>query len=115
MNKDPLLITATYSGLLTIWNTKKQKWTEDILYKPDNDFSINKLNISLDSNFLATGCSEGLRIFDLTKNKENFNLKRFQSSKSNVVSLGFDIKTQYVYYSTEGGTLNLLDLRDGKQ
>lgn len=41
-------------------------------------------------------------------------MRKSLEEKGNVVSLGFDIQSQWIYYTTECGSLNIFDLRDGK-
>lgn len=60
MKKEPILITATGDGCLSLWNTKENTWTEEEIDEPKGEYSINKLALSLDKTKLAVGCSDAL-------------------------------------------------------
>lgn len=65
MKNEPVLITATSDGSLSIWNTKDVWWKQEEIEESKGDHSINRLSLSLDKLKLAAACSDSLKIFDI--------------------------------------------------
>lgn len=108
----PVLVTASYTGIISLWNTSKSEWTIDTEVIPEGtyqEYTINRLCISEDKKNLAAGCTNGLRMYDIKPDR--FVQRNFIEEKSNVTSLGFDINNNWVYYATEAGKLNIYDVR----
>lgn len=91
MKCEPVLITASSDGTISIWNTKQTTWTEDEIEEPKGEYTVNRLGLSLDKLKLVAACSDSLRLFDLKTTKNLFHLRKQTEEKSNVISLGFDI------------------------
>ena len=111
---EPLLFTASYDGEISLLDTKKSNW--DIKYKltPQTDYSINRLSIASERKLLFSGCSDGLRIYDIRKDQNDLlNLRKFYPEPSNVISLG-ESTNNWMYYSTEGGDLKIYDPKKKK-
>lgn len=114
MKKDPVLITATSDGSISLWNTKQSQWFQEDTESPKNDFNINRLALSMDKLKLAAACSDGVRLYDVRAQKPNFKIRKNVDDRNNVISIGFDIYSNWAYFTTESGCLNIVDLRDGK-
>ncbi len=111
MKKDPILVTASYDGEISLWDTNRKDWVIKKSFPSLSEYTINRLCISNEKNYLGASCSDGMRIFDLN---ENLKIKSYIEEKTNVISAGFHKTGDWLYYSTEKGELNILDPKINK-
>ena len=107
-----ILITANYNGVLALWNVEEANWSimdSKCPANPSHDYAINKIIISEDRRFLAAACSNGLRLYSIGDKK--ILEKSFVEDKANVTALGWSANGDWIFYSTEAGSLMFYDFR----
>ena len=87
MNREPILITATYSGVLQLWNTKDKTWKTKAITSPTGNYVVNKLCIDEGRRYLAAGCTDVVKFFDISGECFKKVLPDVKSG-SNVTALG---------------------------
>lgn len=102
----PILITASYEGQITSWNTMTPVWRADRDIPAQKDVSVNRVSISEDGRLFAAAASNGVRLFDYA----TFELVNFIEEKSNVTAIGFQINGEFIFYTTESGMLCIYDI-----
>lgn len=102
----PILLTASYEGQITSWNTLAHVWKAERDIPAQKDISINRLAISEDGRFFAAAASNGVKLYDFG----SFELINFIEEKTNVTAVGFQVNTEFLFYTTESGVLYLFDL-----
>lgn len=105
-HSSPILLTASYEGQITSWNTMTHVWKADKDIPAQKDVSVNRIAISEDGRFFAAAASNGVRLYDFA----TFELVSFIEEKTNATSVGFQVNTEFLFYTTESGTLCLFDL-----
>ena len=102
----PILITASYDGQITSWNTLTHVWKTERSISAQKDASVNRIAISEDKRLFVVAASNGVRLYDFA----SFELLSFIEEKTNVTAVGFQINTEFLFYTTESGTLCIFDL-----
>lgn len=87
MVREPVLVTATYSGILQIWNTKETRWKTKKFYKPVGNYLVNELSIDSQQQKLIAGCTDAVKLFDISEGNFNPYMEDIKN-ESNVTSLG---------------------------
>jgi hypothetical protein len=65
MNRPPILVTATYSGVLQMWNTTETKWKTQSLKYPTEDYMINTLTVDRTRKMLAVGGTNVVKLYNI--------------------------------------------------
>lgn len=87
MNRPPILVTATYSGVLQMWNTTDTKWKTRRVEYPSADYLVNTLKVDSTRTRLAVGGTNMVKIYDIAQGE--FNPTQFKMhNESNITDIG---------------------------
>ena len=87
MKRAPIPVTATYSGVLQMWNTTVNKWKTQSFKYPTEDYMINNLTVDQTRTILAIGGTNVVKLYDISTGEFNETNKKV-ANQSNVTALG---------------------------
>ena len=84
---EPILVTATYSGVLQLWSTTDTKWKTKKLAYPKKDYLVNVLTVNSSKNRLAIGGTNVVKLYDIS-DRDFQVVTSSVNNKNNVTALG---------------------------
>lgn len=91
MNRPPILVTATYSGILQMWNTTDIKWKTARLKYPTKDYLVNNLTVDQTRKHLAVAATNMVKLYDISEG-EFAETNHKKGNPTNVTALGKEFK-----------------------
>ena len=102
-----ILATAGYDHSIRFWEVHSGICYRTIQY-PES--AINQLEISPDKSWIAAAGNPQMRLFEVAPNNNN-PITTFDGHKSNVMSIGFQKNSQWMYSGSEDCTIKIWDIR----
>ena len=64
---DPILVTATYSGVLQLWSTTDTQWKTLRYVYPTGNYLVNTLKLDNSRKYLAVGGTNVVKLYDISE------------------------------------------------
>jgi len=103
-----ILATAGYDHTIRLWEVSSGYCYRTLQFQ---DSQINRLAITPNKQFLAAAGNPDIKMFELGNNNPQ-PVTTFKGHKGNVVALGFQKESRWMYSGSDDGTVKVWDVRN---
>jgi WD40 repeat protein/tetratricopeptide (TPR) repeat protein len=103
-NTGDLVASAGEEGLVVLWSYPEKKKIVELDHK-----WVKSLAFSDDDNYLVTGGSRDVKLWDMNSNKL---VHTFSGHKASIRSVIFDVTGKFILSASEDGTINCWDIKN---
>ncbi|XXQ35955.1 WD domain, G-beta repeat [Plasmodiophora brassicae] len=105
-----VLATAGY-GSIKLWQATSAQCRQSI---PHPDSQVNRLDITADKQILAAAGNPSVRLYDIpTLNQNQSHIRCLNGHKANVMAIGFQKESKWMFSASEDGMIKIWDIRAG--